>query len=470
MMQTLLTGLAALVWAAMGSASAQEPPDGLDPVAPFLAFETGPVLIERAALIDGMGGPVRRGMSVLIENGRIAGAGPDGTVGAPAGVRRIDGAGATLIPGLIGAHDHTHMPGAPLLQRAASRLYLAGGVTTIRTVGAASPIADLAMAEAAETARAAAPRVSTSSPYVSGPGDAPVMVQPASEEEARAFVRRWAETGVDWIKLYRRLEPDIARAVIDEAHAQGLRVAGHLCSLTFAEAANMGIDTIEHGLVSASDFLTGKPEGECIGGSVGNMEHVDPDGDAARAVYAAMIGNGTALVSTLTIVESRFAHRYQGEERVVRYLAPAFRETYEARQVALRGIASTSEPSAAFDNAMRFERAFHEAGGLLAAGVDPGRHNLPGFGNQRNYALFLEAGFAPEEAIQVMTLNGARIIGRQDELGSVEAGKFADLVLLDGDLIADPGAITRPRLVFLGGRAFDPDALLSGLEGRVGLQ
>lgn len=452
-----------------GAALAFQPaPDGLDPVGPYLAFPDGPVLIENVIVLDGTGGPARDGLSVFLSEGRIAGIGPAGEVSAPEGARVIDGAGRTLIPGLIGAHNHTHMPGAPMLQRAASRLYLAGGVTTIRTVGAASPIADLAMAEAAETGSALSPRVATSSPYVSGPGDAPVMVQPASEDEARAFVRRWAETGAGWIKLYRRVEPHIAAAVIDEAHLQGLRVAGHLCSLTFEQASELGIDTIEHGLVSATDFLPDKPDGECVGGSVPNMAYVDAESEAAQRVFATMFENGTALVSTLAIVESRFAYRYQGEARIVRYLAPAFRDGYEARQARLQESESELDPS--FDNALAFERAFFEAGGLLAAGLDPGRHNLPGFGDQRNYALFLEAGFSPTEALQVMTLNGARVIGRETELGSIEPGKRADLVLLDGDLMTDPDTLTRPVLVFLGGRAFDPAALLDGLEGRVGLQ
>lgn len=443
-------------------------PDGIDPAEPYLAFETGPVLIGNVELIDGTGAPARTSVDVLIADGHIAAVGEG--LAAPAGTRRVDGVGLTLIPGIVGAHNHTHIPGAPLLQQAAARLYLANGVTTIRTVGAASPLADLAMAEAADVGVAAAPRVSTSSPYVSGPGDAPVMVQPSSEDEARTFVRRWAEIGVGWIKLYRRVEPEIARAVIEEAHAHGLRVAGHLCSLTFAEAAEMGIDTIEHGLVSASDFVVGKPDGECVPGSVQAMADVDPDGAAAQAVYRALIENGTALVSTAAIVETRYPHRYQGEERVVRYLAPAFREAYDARQSLLAEEAATAAPDGAFANALRFERAFYEAGGLLAAGLDPGRHNLPGFGDQRNYALFLEAGFSPEEAVQVMTLNGAIVIGRQAELGSVEPSKRADLVLLDGVLSSDPSAITRPVLVFQGGQAFSPERLLSGLEGRVGLQ
>lgn len=462
---------ALLALTALPCAFAQDalaPPDGVDPAAPYLAYEPGPVFIYNVLLIDGTGAPARLGIDVLIADGRIEGVGTD--LEPPAGARLVDGAGLTLIPGLVGAHNHTHMPGAPMLQRAAARLYLAAGVTTIRTVGAASPLADLAMGRAADDGSVAAPRVSTSSPYVSGPGDAPVMVQPASDAEARAFVRRWAEIEVGWIKLYRRVEPSIARAVIEEAHAHGLRVAGHLCSLTFAEAAALGIDTIEHGLVSASDFVTGKPPGECVPGSVQAMAGVDPDGAAAQAVYRALIENGTALVSTAAIVETRYPHRYQGDARVLRYLAPAFREAHDARQARLADQARSEEPDPAFANALRFERTFFEAGGLLAAGVDAGWHNLPGFGDQRNYALFLEAGFSPEEAVQVMTLNGAIVIGREAELGSVEAGKAADLVLLDGALPSDPSAITRPVLVFRGGQAFSPDRLLSGLEGRVGLQ
>ena len=114
---------------------------------------------------------------------------------------------------------------------------------------------------------------------------------------------------------------------------------------------------------------------------------------------------------------------------------------------------------------------FVAAGGVLGAGVDPTGMGgaLAGYGDQRNYELFIEAGFAPQQAVQIMTANGAKVLGVEKQLGSVERGKLADLVLLKGDLTADPSVIRNPTVVFKDGIGYDPAKLIASVQGRVGI-
>jgi hypothetical protein len=124
-----------------------------------------------------------------------------------------------------------------------------------------------------------------------------------------------------------------------------------------------------------------------------------------------------------------------------------------------------------FKHAMAFERAFVAAGGVLGAGVDPTGMGgaLAGYGDQRNYELFIEAGFTPQQAVQIMTANGAKVLGVEKQLGSVERGKLADLVVLKGDLTADPSVIRNPTMVFKDGIGYDPAKLIASVQGRVGI-
>jgi predicted amidohydrolase YtcJ len=150
---------------------------------------------------------------------------------------------------------------------------------------------------------------------------------------------------------------------------------------------------------------------------------------------------------------------------------PEVRDAYlkQRQQIDSSGTGFVSQQ--AFKNAMAFDRAFVAAGGLLAAGVDPTGIGgaLAGFGDQRNYELFIEAGFTPAQAVQIMTLNGAKILGVQQTLGSVETGKLADLVVLKGDLTADPSVIRSPTIVFKDGVGYDSAKLIASVQGRVGV-
>lgn len=232
-----------------------------DSVRAYLAYDDEVLALVGVTVIDGTGRAPEPERTVLVERGRIVSVGPVDAVRIPGNARVLRLPGRTVIPGLVGMHDHTHMPGVTFMGYTAPRLWLASGVTTVQTAGSAEPEAELALARAVEAGEAVGPTLFPTAPYVTGSGGNGPMPKPATEEEARAFVRRWSDVGATWFKLYRHVEPHIAAAVIDEAHVQGRKVTGHLCSLTFREAALMGIDSIEHGLIAASDFVVDKPAG-----------------------------------------------------------------------------------------------------------------------------------------------------------------------------------------------------------------
>lgn len=443
------------------SAAAPEPP-------PWVVFDAPRLLLEGARIIAGDGSGALHGQSLLITGGRIRALGPDGSLDVPAGTRRIDLAGHTVIPGLAGLHNHLHMPGAPSLLATAARLYLAAGVTTIQTAGAADVQGELQLASDVQVGRLPGPAILPSAPYLGGPGDSAAMEQPADAGAARDFVRRWAARGVRWIKLYRHVSPEVAQAAIAEARRLGLGVTGHLCSLSYAEAANFGIHRIEHGFQSASDLIEGRVSGTCRSG-LASLAATAPDDPRFDALIDTLVERGVVLSTTPAIRESRFPHRQQGSARELALLSPAWRDAHQRRlqQLGEQAIDATRRPGF-LDLLRALERRFVAAGGLLVAGPDPGRHVLPGFGDQRNFELLVEAGFSTGEAVRILSHNGAVALGLGREKGRLAPGYAADLVVLRGDLEADASVIRAVRYVIQGGRVLDPEVLLEGIEGTVG--
>lgn len=460
---------------AAGTACAGQAPDTAVPrhteaVARHLAFESTHVALVGVTLIDGSGRPPIPDQTIVFDDGTITRIGDAATTEVPAGARQLRLPGRTVIPGIVGMHNHTHMPGQPLMPHTAPRLYLAAGVTTIATAGSADAEGEIALARAIEAGALPGPRILPSAPYVSGPGGNGPMDKPASPAAARAFVRTWAARGARWVKLYRHVEPRIAAAVIDEAHALGLKVTGHLCSLRFREAALMGIDSIEHGLISATDLVPGKAPGECVSNRAA-LSSLDPGDSEVQELIALLVRERVTLTSTLAIIETHFAHRPQADARILAMLSPARVEAYHARQRRLAASAGSGPfQPALFQALLAFERRFVAAGGKLVAGPDTGRHVLPGFGDQRNFELLVEAGFAAADAVRILSANGAEALGLDHEVGTLRPGMQADLVVLRGDLARDPHAIRSPELVVRAGVAFDPASLLEEARGQVGLR
>ncbi|HRP07131.1 MAG TPA: amidohydrolase family protein [Gemmatimonadales bacterium] len=442
----------------------------------FVAVPEPVVAITNVTVIDGTGAAPKPHQTVLIREGRIAAVGPASSTSIPTGARSIDGTGQTLIPGLVGMHDHLFYMAAGgrnvNAQFTSTRLYLAGGVTTVRTTGANSAYADIKAKADVDAGRMPGPRIHLTAPYLTGHGnngDA-VMAVAETPEQARRFVDYWADEGATWLKAYTDISRENLGAAIAEAHRRGLKVTGHLCSVSYREAVALGIDNLEHGLFTASDFATGRGDGQCPADQFMRAGAAEPGGELWQDVIRTMIDANVAMTGTLAVIEPFVPRRPTADPRALEAMAPEVREAYMTQR---RMIDSTMQgiPEPMFLNAMAFEKAFHDAGGLLAAGVDPTGIGgaLPGYGDQRNYELFIEAGFTPGAAIQVMTLNGARILGVDGELGSIETGKLADLVLLPGDLAADAAVINSPRYVFKDGVGYDPAPLIASVKGRVGI-
>jgi hypothetical protein len=186
-----------------------------------------------------------------------------------------------------------------------------------------------------------------------------------------------------------------------------------------------------------------------------------------------MIENDVAMTSTLAIYELIVPGRpTEVDPRVLAALSPEAEADYQRSREEIEANAAESQWPQLFPRAQAFEKAFVEAGGLLAAGVDPTGIGgaLPGFGDQRNYELLIEAGFSPAEAIEIMTLNGARVLDEDDQYGSIEPGKLAELVVIEGDPVARPMEIRNTRIVFKDGLGYDSAKLIGSVEGQVGIR
>ena len=439
----------------------------------YVAVRGPTVVLERVRVIDGTGGPVLEDQTVLLRDGRIAAVGPAASVAVPEGAERHDLSGHTVIPGMVGMHDHlfyTSVGGRRVqLGYSAPRLYLGSGVTTIRTTGSFTPFADVHLKDAIDRGDSPGPRIHITAPYITGSTGSVHQARMTSPEQARRFVEYWAEEGATWVKAYTSIGSAELGAAIEEAHRLGLRVTGHLCSVSFQEAVALGIDNLEHGMLTASDFVPEKEPDRCPGNIMQRAGGSDPTGPIAMETIEAMVEAGVGLTATLAVYEAFFPNRDVVDERTLELMAPDLRDAYLDERGRIQEMGPDPEN---FQNELRFEKTFVDAGGLLAAGVDPTGNGgaLPGFGNQRNFELLLEAGLSPVQAVQVVSANGAKILGVDDELGTIEAGKLADLIVLNGDPSRDPSAIRAVRWVFKDGVGYDSRELIQATRGLVGIR
>ncbi len=440
----------------------------------YVSVGASDIVIQNVTIVDGTGAAPMPGQSVLIHDGRIAAIG-DGVI-VPEGAEVVDGTGKTLIPGMFGLHDHMYYTAAggrsAQLSFSGPRLYLGSGVTTIRTTGSRAPYSELNLRAEIEAGRQIGPRIHITAPYITGGQGNTGMTLINSPEQARRFVAYWAEEGATWLKAYTNISREDLRAAIEEAHRRGVKVTGHICSVSFTEAVELGIDNIEHGLLTNTDYHPNKQADQCPADNMTVAGNVDPDSPEVQETFRRMIDAGVGMTSTLVVYELFFQNRPTKDPRSLEAMSPEVRESYLRDRQRIDEAPNYPLTEQMLLNAMRYEKAFVEAGGLLASGVDPTGNGgaLPGFGDQRNYELLIEAGFSTEEAVQIVSLNGARILEEDGDLGSVEVGKIADLVLLDGDLSADASVIRNTNLVFKNGVGFDAAVMLREIQGMVGIR
>jgi len=476
-----------IVLALAGLERAGAAPPALSPeVKAFVKVDDPVIVLNHVRVMDGTGAAARPDQAVVIQNGRIAAIGDSATTKAPGDAKVLDLTGSTVIPGLVGMHNHLHYtadqsaaaPGQLInpITFSAPRLYLAAGVTTLRTTGSIEPYAELNLKRQIDAGQSPGPKLDVTAPFLEGAnGFLPQMHELSGPDEARRMVNFWADSGATSFKAYMHITRAELRAAAEEAHKRHLKITGHLCSVGFREAADAGIDNIEHGFVMDTEFLADKKPDECpdggmvaVGAALANLDGNSPQ---IKELFRTLIEHHVAITSTLPVFEQFVPGRPPLRQRVLDAMLPEARSNYLTARVQVHS--NPQNPFAAIlKKEMELERAFVQAGGLLLTGPDPSGlgGTLPGFGDQRGVELLVEAGFTPADAIRIATLNGATFEGRADSIGSLAVGKAADLVVLRGDPSASINDIEKVDLVFKDGVGYDPAKLLDSVRGVVGLR
>jgi len=451
----------------------------------FIRTDAPVIALTHVRVIDGTGAPAVEDQTIVISGGKIQSLGPAKGITIPTNAQTLDLNGYTVLPGIVGMHNHMFFPmgGSPPMYSnmgtSFPRLYLANGVTTIRTTGSVAPYTDLEIKRLIDAGRMIGPKMHITAPYLEGKGAfTPVMHQLTDANDARRMVNYWADQGATSFKAYMNITRDELRAAVEEAHKRGLKVTGHLCSIGYKEAAEIGIDDLEHGLFADSEFVANKQPDQCPQGVSASLRQLDLKSAPAQETIRTLLAKNVAITSTLPVFEAGGAPLAQSgigaasallNPRMLNVMSTDARVRYlQARA----RVPSTPDFMTLFRKAMEFERAFVQAGGLLIAGLDPTGNGgiVAGFGDLREIELLVEAGFTPLEAVKIATLNGAKFLGEDARIGSIVIGKQADMMIVKGNPAASIGDIENVEIVFKDGVGYDSEKLIQSVQGLVGIR
>lgn len=491
MKSLLIAGAAAAALASTAvAAPVLAPPPELGPdVQPFVHLPAGRTAIQHLRIIDGTGDAPIEDATLLIDGAKIGAVLPPGSA-IPAGYRTLDGTGETALPGIVGMHNHLFYLQRPNIDAAghfeepiiipqmtfsAPRLYLANGVTTMRTTGSVEPYTDLALKREIDAGHLVGPHLDVTGPYLEGPGAFFIQNhQITSPDDARNEVAFWADQGVNSFKAYMHITRAELGAAIKEAHRRHLKLTGHLCSVTYPEAVALGIDNLEHGFFVNTELDPGKQSDKCPDSSgTPTLLKMTPGSPEANALIKLLVDHHVAITSTLPVFAQSVPLHEPLQARQMDVLTPQAKESYLYLRNLMAGRAGTrrgNDFTQAYKNDLGLERQFVAAGGLLMAGPDPTGNGgvIPGFGDQREIELLVEAGFTPVEAVKISTLNGATYLGLADRIGSIAAGKDADLFIVKGNPAANINDVENVIVVFKDGVGYDSAKLLRSVKGRFG--
>ena len=451
----------------------------------FVRTEAPVIALTHVRVIDGTGAAAVDDQTIVISGGKIQTVGPSKSVTIPANAETLDLNGYTVLPGIVGMHNHMFFPmgGTPPMYSnmgtSFPRLYLANGVTTIRTTGSVAPYTDLEIKRMIDAGRMIGPKMHVTAPYLEGKGAfTPVMHQLSDATDARRMVNFWADQGATSFKAYMNITRDELRAAVEEAHKRGLKVTGHLCSIGYKEAAEIGIDNLEHGLFADSEFVANKQPDQCPQGVSASLRQLDLKSAPVQETIRTLVAKNVAITSTLPVFEAGGAPLAQSgvgaasallNQRMLNVMSTDARVRYLQNRAR---VSSSPDFMTLFRKAMEFERAFVQAGGLLIAGLDPTGNGgiVAGFGDLREIELLVEAGFTPAEAIKIATLNGAKFLGEEARIGSIAVGKQADLMIVKGNPAANILDIEKVEIVFKDGVGYDSEKLMQSVQGLVGIR
>ncbi len=432
----------------------------------YVKFSSDTIALKNATVYDGKGNPAKKNQTIIVINGYFKSIVQNSEIKIPKNAEVINLEGKTIIPGIVGVHNHLHIPRFHFVGDIASKLYLASGVTTIQTCGSASPEQDVALSNKIKKGESLGPNIITSGPYFTGKGGSSSMIIPKNEKQIRDTIKYWTKKGVTWFKVYRHTTPSDLKVIIAEAHKQNAKVTGHLCSITFEQASKLGIDGIEHGFNSTSDFRKNKTFGICDG-SREYIDELDVESKSVQQLQQLMIDKNVFLTSTLAIYETSIPLRAVADERTLKIMAPFLLSQYHERRNSYNSQKSRENlREKRLKRIMEFEYQFFKMGGTLTAGVDAARHLLPGFGDQRNFELLKEAGFTNEETLKIMTSNGAKVLS-DSEIGTIEKNKKADFIVIKGTI---EKGIRNIDFVFKDGYGYDPRLIVEELNGKFGIE
>ena len=486
----LLAAASALVGSVAFGSPVLAPPAELGPdVQPFVHIPAGKIAIQHLRIIDGTGAAPIEDATLLIDGAKIGAVLPAGST-VPAGYRTLDGTGETAMPGLVGMHNHLYYLQRPNLDASghfeqpiiipqmtfsAPRLYLAIGVTTMRTTGRVEPYTDLALKREIDAGHLVGPHLDVTSPYLEGPGSFFIQNHPInSPADARNEVAFWGDQGVNSYKAYMNITRAELGAAIKEAHRRHLKLTGHLCSVTYPDAVALGIDNLEHGFFVNTQLDPGKQPDKCSEGTgTPTLLKMPPGSPEANALIKLLIDHHVAITSTLPVFAQSVPLHEPLQARQMDVLTPQAKEAYLYSRNLAASRANTKRANdfaQAYKNDLGLERQFVAAGGLLLAGPDPTGNGgvIPGFGDQREIELLVEAGFSPVEAIRIATLNGATYLGLADRIGTIAVGKNADIFIVKGNPAAKINDVENVIVVFKDGVGYDSAKLLESVRGRFG--
>ena len=446
-------------------------------VSRFVDVVPGLIALTHATVIDGTGAEASTDITIIIEDKIIKNIYKSNVYDLPDNAYIIDCRGKTIIPGLIMLHEHLFysMPlensfSVNQMSFTFPRLYLAGGVTTMRTAASIETQSDINLRNWINEGKITGPKIDVTGPFIERPGmDIPQLTFIENSKQAGDMVDLWAGLGATSFKVYMHVTRADLEEVVKRAHAHNYKVTGHLCAVTYREAADIGIDNLEHGFLTSTDFIRDKEPDICNSRMIRtSLAALDKDSPEMDDLIAHLIKKDVALTSTLNVYEP-----YTGREVVPGGGLDAL--ATQVRERLLKGYISRINRDAAslelFKKEMYWERKFYDAGGLLVAGTDPtgsGRV-VAGYANQHKLELLVEAGFSISEAVNICTLNGAKYLEIDNKTGSLQKGKLADLIIIDGELLDDISNIRKMELVFKEGVGFNSQRLFKSVEGKVGL-
>ena len=439
-------------------------------------------VIRDVTVIDGPESRARTHVDVTVDGGRIRGVSPTQRT-APRGARVLDGRGKFLLPGFVDTHAHVAIGpvsyrvvgGTPEMSfaydHAASlhtlRTLLAFGVTMVRNPGGPAELA-VALRDSLERGQLVGPRVRTAGEAIdvfASPG----MGRAATTPDAmREEVRRQAALGVDYIKLYAGLSLPLLKAGVEEAHAQGVKAITHTAFTSWTDAANAGVDGIVHVVPGAPVLIAADRRADYIKTMKGTQfmatwfRFADTSSREIRAMIEALVQRQTWLDLTLVTFDAMFRGNTPAirENADLAYAAPVLRENWRTFDLAVGWTPQDfADAAAVWPRVEAFVQALYHAGVRMTVGTDANNPwTVPGISFHREMELLVRAGIPAPVVLRMATLDGAKSLGLDGEVGTVDVGKRADLVLLDADPRGNISNTQRIAQVFLGGVAQRPAA------------